>query len=149
MMIEDRTRDELLARLQARVAHLEAVRSRGQRRRPRRLLPLALVALLVALLPLSLLAASPFTDLTGGVHDANIEAIYTAGVTKGCVPNEQYCPTANVTREEMASFLARLGGLGANPPVANALTAVNATNAQNAVNATTAQNAAHATTADS
>jgi hypothetical protein len=41
----------------------------------------------------------------------------------------------------MASFLARAAGLGANPPVANALTAVNATNAQNAVNAQNAANA--------
>ncbi len=129
-----------LTTLRAEVATLKR-----KKRWRSRLLPLALVALLVALLPLSLLAASPFTDLTGGVHDANIEAIYTVGVTKGCVPNEQYCPTANVTREEMASFLARLGGVGTNPPVANALTAVNATNAtnaQNAVNATTAQSAA-------
>jgi hypothetical protein len=95
-----------LTTLRAEVANLK------RKKRRTRLLPLALVALLVALFPLSLLAASPFTDLTGGVHDANIEAIYTAGVTRGCVPNEQYCPTANVTREEMASFLARLGAWG-------------------------------------
>jgi hypothetical protein len=63
---------------------------------------------------------TPFTDLTGGVHDANIEAIYNAGITTGCVPNQEYCPTANVTREEMASFLARTAGLGSNKPVANA-----------------------------
>jgi hypothetical protein len=42
------------------------------------------------------------------------------------VPNVSYCPKDNVTREEMASFLARLGGLGSNPPVANALTAMTA-----------------------
>ncbi len=35
----------------------------------------------------------------------------------------------------MASFLARTAGLGGNPPVANALTAVNATNAASAANA--------------
>jgi hypothetical protein len=34
------------------------------------------VALLVALVPLSLLAANPFTDLTGGVHDDDIALIY-------------------------------------------------------------------------
>src|SRR5204862_476955 len=82
--------------------------------RRRALFPALCLALLLALVPLGLLAANPFTDLTGGVHDANIDAIYNAGVTRGCVPDEEYCPTANVTREEMASFLARLGGLGAN-----------------------------------
>jgi len=56
----------------------------------------------------------------GSPHNANIDAIYIAGVTSVCVPNEQYCPTAVVTRQEMASFLARLGGLGTNPPVTNA-----------------------------
>ncbi len=56
------------------------------------------MTLLVALLPLTLLAANPFGDLTGGVHDANIDAIYNAGITTGCVPNESYCPTDNVTR---------------------------------------------------
>lgn len=87
------------------------------------------VALLVALLPLSLLAATPFDDLTGGVHDANIDAIYNAGSTTGCVPNESYCPTDNVTRQEMISFLTRTAGLDTNPPVANAKTAQIATNA--------------------
>jgi hypothetical protein len=85
-------------------------------------LPAPCLALLVALLPLGLLAANPFDDLTGGPHDANIEAIYNAGVTRGCVPDVSYCPTDYVTREEMASFLARLGGLGSNPPAANART---------------------------
>jgi hypothetical protein len=49
----------------------------------------------------------------------------------------------------MASFLARAAGLGSNPPVANALTAVNATNAQNAVNAQNATNAQNAANAQS
>src|SRR3712207_460190 len=121
----DPTTRELLARLEAQDARVlalegEVMRYRRRRTRSRRLLPLALVALLVALAPLSGLAVTPFTDLTGGVHDPNIDAIYNAGVTTGCVPNQAYCPTANVTREEMASFLARLGGLGTNPPVTNA-----------------------------
>jgi hypothetical protein len=67
-----------------------------------------------------------------GVHDANIQVIYDAGITKGCVPNVSYCPTANVTREEMASFLARTAGLGTNPPVVNAKTAQTATHAGSA-----------------
>ncbi len=103
----------------ARLARLE----RPRRRLPRRLLPLALAALLVVLVPLATLAATPFTDLqAGSVHNANIGLIYDAGITKGCVPDVSYCPTDTVTRQEMASFLARTAGLGANPPVANAKT---------------------------
>ena len=130
-----------IAALNARVDGTPAPRPR--RRLPRRFLPLALVALLVVLTPLATFAANPFTDLTGGVHDANIGLIYDAGITKGCVPDVSYCPTDNVTRQEMASFLARTAGLGTNPPVVNAKTAqtaalaTNATNAVNATNATT------------
>lgn len=80
---------------------------------------------MLALVPFSLLAANPFTDLVAdSSYNADIDAIYNAGVTKGCEPPDyvSYCPTANVTRQEMASFLARLGGLGSNPPVTNAAT---------------------------
>jgi hypothetical protein len=116
------TRDELLDRLQARVAHLEAA-ERRRKHRPGRLLPIVLVALLVALIPLAGFAAG-FTDLPDPDegHNADIIAIQTAGITKGCNPpaNDQYCPHDLVTRQDMASFLARLGGLGTNPPVANA-----------------------------
>src|SRR5262245_22272344 len=93
------TRDEL-ARLRAIVAAQEARLARLERRRSAawRLLPAALgLGLLLALVPLAVLAVTPFTDLTGGVHDANIDAIYQAGVTRGCVPDQEYCPTANVT----------------------------------------------------
>ncbi|HEY8598522.1 MAG TPA: hypothetical protein VIL85_08835 [Thermomicrobiales bacterium] len=101
---------------------------RGQRRRSRMLL-LTLVAL-VALVPGALLAANPFNDLNAGSpHNGNIDAIYNAGITTGCDPNVSYCPTDLVTRQEMASFLARTAGLGDNPPVANAKTAQTATNA--------------------
>jgi hypothetical protein len=103
-------------------------RRRRQERSARRLPPLLLAALLVALVPLAILAATPFTDLTGGPHDGNIAAIYATGITKGCDPPAytSYCPTANVTREEMASFLARTAGLGTNLPIVNAKTAQNA-----------------------
>ncbi len=47
-----------------------AVNASKTRRLPRRLLPFALVALLLALTPLSLLAANPFTDLVSdSVHN--------------------------------------------------------------------------------
>lgn len=107
---------------------LQSLRHEVRRQRRRAwLLPL-IVAL--ALFPLAVGAANPFTDLNpGSPHNGNIDLIYNAGVTTGCVPNQQYCPNGNVTREEMASFLARLGGLGANVPVVNAKTAQTAQNA--------------------
>lgn len=119
-----RAADEL-AQLRAELVAVHARLTRMERRRrPHRTLPLALLGLLVALLPLGILAAAPFTDLTGGPHDANIGLIYDAGITRGCVPDQEYCPTTNVTREEMASFLARIAGLGDNAPVVNARTAL-------------------------
>lgn len=142
-----------LAHLEREVASLRREVSRTHPTRTRRasrqiatikqrLLAIACLALFTALVPLGLLAAGPFTDLDpASPHNANIAAIQAAGITKGCDPPAftQFCPKDTVTREEMASFLARATGLGNNPPVANALTAVNATNAQNAVNAQNAQ----------
>jgi hypothetical protein len=136
-----------LAAQEAKMAALENQRARGSRRRSRLTRvgcgPAFLVAILAALVPLSLLAANPFTDLNpGSVHNDNIEAIYNAGLTKGCDPDREYCPNDNVTREQMASFLARLGGLGSNPPVANARTAQSADTATSAASAQRAENAA-------
>lgn len=97
------------------------VERRSRRRLPRRLVPLAPVALLVAILPLSALAAISFNDLNpGSVHNANIQAIADAGSTTGCDPGVSSCPDRNVTREEKASFLARTAGLGSNPDVGHA-----------------------------
>lgn len=93
---------------------------------------LVLVALLV---PLGVLAAGPFQDLDpASPHNDNIAALRAAGITKGCDAPEftRYCPKDTVTREEMASFLARTAGLGTNPPVANAKTAQTATTAATA-----------------
>jgi hypothetical protein len=86
------------------------------------------VALLVALVPFSILAAGPtFSDLdqAAAVHQPNIQLIGDAGITTGSEdPNDPtkrlYKPKDNVTREEMATFLARTAGLGTNPPVVNA-----------------------------
>lgn len=63
-----------------------------------------------------LLVALPggaFTDDNGSVHEADIEAIAFAGITRGCNPpgNDHYCPDAAVTRAEMAAFLNRALGL--------------------------------------
>lgn len=129
-MVEPTMREILveLAALRAEVRQQRRVA--GRARRLRRPMPLAIVALLVALVPLSLLAAEPtFSDLNvaAEIHRGNIQAIGNAGITTGLAdpgdPNARlYNPQGQVTREEMASFLARAAGLGGNPPVTNAAT---------------------------
>ena len=47
-----------------------------------------------------------FTDDDGSVHEADINGIAAAGITTGCGP-ALYCPALAVTREQMATFLAR------------------------------------------
>jgi hypothetical protein len=92
---------------------------------------------LLALTPLSLAAAN-FTDLNpGSVHNADINLIADAGITLGCEANARYCPNDFVTREQMASFLARTAGLGNNAPVANARTAQTAGTIANQANSAT------------
>ena len=50
-----------------------------------------------------------FRDDDGNVFEADIDRIAAAGITRGCNPpaNDRYCPGANVTRAEMATFLSR------------------------------------------
>ena len=47
-----------------------------------------------------------FSDDEGSSHESNINKIADAGVTLGCDPG-LYCPSADVLRDQMASFLAR------------------------------------------
>ena len=47
-----------------------------------------------------------FTDDDGSVHEPAIQAIAELGITNGCGPS-LYCPTDQVTRQQMASFLVR------------------------------------------
>jgi hypothetical protein len=63
--------------------------------------------------------SASFTDIGSSVHAANIEALASAGITKGCNPpdNTLFCPTAPVTREQMATFLARALHLDVSPRV--------------------------------
>lgn len=58
-------------------------------------------------------AAGSFTDISGSVHEANINAIAGAGIAIGCNPpaNDRFCPDQSVTRGQMASFLTRAIGL--------------------------------------
>jgi hypothetical protein len=50
-----------------------------------------------------------FVDDDTSVHEAAIDAIAAAGITKGCNPpaNTRFCPAMVVTRGQMAAFLAR------------------------------------------
>jgi subtilisin family serine protease len=50
--------------------------------------------------------ADYFTDDEASVHEADINRAAAAGVTEGC-GGARYCPKDSVTREQMASFLAR------------------------------------------
>jgi len=54
-------------------------------------------------------AAGPapvFSDISGSVHQAAIEAIYDAGITVGCTASS-FCVNDDVLRGQMASFIAR------------------------------------------
>ncbi|MDP8957725.1 MAG: S-layer homology domain-containing protein, partial [Actinomycetota bacterium] len=50
--------------------------------------------------------ASAFWDDNGSPHEADINKIYTAGITQGCGPG-RFCPKDPVTRAQMAAFLLR------------------------------------------
>jgi hypothetical protein len=124
--------ERTLARYEAERGARSSTPKRGVRRRG--LWAGAVAALLIALVPLSILGAGPtFNDLTtaGVEHQADIQAIGAVGITTGfddpksSDPNQRlYDPKGLVTREQMASFLARTAGLGTNTPIVNAATAL-------------------------
>jgi hypothetical protein len=47
-----------------------------------------------------------FDDDDGKTGESSINALAAAGLTGGC-GTRRYCPTSNVTREQMAAFLHR------------------------------------------
>ncbi|MCA1734563.1 MAG: S-layer homology domain-containing protein [Actinobacteria bacterium] len=52
-------------------------------------------------------STNPFTDV-GGVHAADIAALYQSGITTGCSTTPlSFCPTSAVLRDQMAAFLHR------------------------------------------
>ena len=57
-------------------------------------------------------ASTPFTDIADSPFKADIEWLYAQGITGGCTAT-LYCPKDSVTREQMASFLARMFSLPA------------------------------------
>ena len=72
----------------------------------------SLIASLVLFAGIALAQLPPggtFIDDDGNVHEANIEAIADAGITRGCNPpaNTKYCPGGAVTRGQMAAFMVR------------------------------------------
>lgn len=75
----------------------------------RRALALSVVAIVAfAGIAVAQTSSGTFVDDDGNIHEANIEAIAAAGITKGCDPVAKlYCPDADVTRAEMAAFLIR------------------------------------------
>jgi hypothetical protein len=76
----------------------------------RRLIIILATLLLVALVPAAVMAAGGrFTDDDESIFEDDIEWLADAGVTLGCNPptNDLFCPTANVTREQMAAFMRR------------------------------------------
>ncbi|MDJ0498573.1 MAG: VanW family protein [Acidimicrobiia bacterium] len=72
-----------------------------------------MASMLARAFDLSSVGDGPFTDISDSVHAGNINAIAAEGITVGCNPpaNDRYCPEGQVTREQMASFLARALGL--------------------------------------
>ena len=61
----------------------------------------------------SLSGAAPnaFTDDNGNLHETNINLVAREGIATGC-GGGKYCPSALVTREQMAAFLRRAFGAG-------------------------------------
>ncbi len=92
-----------------------------------RLLPMLALALVLAAFPLGTLASHDFADVPdSNVFHADISALAASGVTTGC-GGGNYCPSAFVTREQMAAFMNRLGALAVGKvPVVNAATAQDA-----------------------
>ena len=67
---------------------------------------------LVRALSLKAAPSAGFADTAGNTHEANIDALATAGVTAGCKTDPlRYCPDESVTRGQMATFLARALGI--------------------------------------
>lgn len=116
-------------------------RGHAVRRAPR--LVAVTIAVLIAF-PAGVWADDGFTDVpNGNTHHDAINAIRDAGITLGCAAG-LYCPSDPVRRDQMASFMDRLGALSGQTPVVNAATAQTADDATNATNADNAANAANA-----
>ena len=75
------------------------------------ILGVASIVLLMVAAPVAVVASHQFTDVDdNNIFHADIAWMADNGITKGCNPptNDKYCPTANVTREQMGAFMHRL-----------------------------------------
>jgi hypothetical protein len=68
-----------------------------------------MASLLARALALPATTSNYFSDDNGTTHERDINRLAAAGITTGCAPG-RYCPTANVTRGQMAAFLHRAFG---------------------------------------
>jgi len=86
-----------------------------------RLMALVALAIALAAFPLGAMASHQFADVpNSNPFHADIDALADSGVTTGC-GGGNFCPSAFVTREQMAAFMNRLGALAAGKtPVVNA-----------------------------
>ena len=91
-----------------------------------------MASFLVRALDLAPSAIDRFTDDNGTTHENDINALAASGITSGCAPT-LFCPSAPVTRGQMASFLVR--GLGLAPSGTDRFTDDNGTNHENDINA--------------
>lgn len=68
-----------------------------------------LAALLVRALGLPSSSTDHFSDDNSSIFQSEINALAQSGITRGCNPpaNTHFCPTAQVTRGQMAAFLMR------------------------------------------
>jgi hypothetical protein len=62
--------------------------------------------ILVRALELEPVDSSPFVDLEGDHHAANINALAASGIANGC-ERDRFCSTDPITREQLATLLAR------------------------------------------
>jgi hypothetical protein len=77
----------------------------------RRTTVIAVLAAVLIAAPLGVIASDVFTDVPdSNVFHDDITWLADADVTRGCNPpaNTEYCPSDNVTREQMAAFMRRL-----------------------------------------
>lgn len=72
-----------------------------------------MASLLTRALDLPPAGGDTFSDDDRDVHERDIEALVAADITRGC-SEDRFCPRRSVTRQQMASFLAR--ALALEPP---------------------------------
>ena len=67
-----------------------------------------MASFLVRAFDLAQAPSAGFTDTQGGAHEANIDALFAAGITVGCTEDPlRFCPNTPLSRAQMASLLKR------------------------------------------